>query len=560
MYRQSGFTRSCQAGPHGQTGPRPGVPWAMVAIVALLCGATGCRSGPTHSGGLRVQDNGGAALDSIETALTHLHAAMIDTAPGSQPRTCRSGGGAWVLASDYDGRTYDCPAGAEDGTGDVFHGVLLALTEDWTPLLATLKQMMPEPGGIWRRPERGPDSYHLWRRWYRPMLAETVDHVEWIMAELRAAHELRLEYNGRGWGGAVLHYERALHGTYVMVVWLCWLDFAHRASQAMVAMQGSPPQAGAFRFYERVQAQGDKVAPVLSRLRDEPRMRFAETAKLVQSKLLPEWGRGLYEWGKEVQERLGDAADSARTREVVMTVVETVLLFVATRGMIRWIPVRRNPLSFVLPGIGRVMAGGGATGVRVVISAERVTALQQLIAIGAVTGVAALNIAMTHSAAGAPPDAPEPSMKVLVKHKAGNRQVEIYGQRWHLPKGKTKWDIPRLDPIGDKLQAAVTRAARRWQPSYIKPGERDAINKFRANGQIRKAELQVSSSRGRWVEQEVENEFRPLRKRLKFNRRGVDVVDRYTGLKYEICAGSKTSLNHHCRRMATELFRMLTFD
>jgi len=90
------------------------------------------------------------------------------------------------------------------------------------------------------------------------------------------------------------------------------------------------------------------------------------------------------------------------------------------------------------------------------------------------------------------------------------------------------------------------------------PAKRDR-KKFRANGQIRDAELQMSASRGRWVEQEVKAEFEPV-KHIKFNHVGVDVVDTFTGIKYEICAGSKTSLNHHCRRMATELFRMLTFD
>jgi hypothetical protein len=40
---------------------------------------------------------------------------------------------------------------------------------------------------------------------------------------------------------------------------------------------------------------------------------------------------------------------------------------------------------------------------------------------------------------------------------------------------------------------------------------------------------------------------------------GIDVVDPATGRQYEILSGTESNLARHGRRMATELFRMLTF-
>ena len=52
------------------------------------------------------------------------------------------------------------------------------------------------------------------------------------------------------------------------------------------------------------------------------------------------------------------------------------------------------------------------------------------------------------------------SAQVLKRHRGGNRQIEVDGRRWNVPKGKRSTDIPSADPVGDRLQAAVDRVAR----------------------------------------------------------------------------------------------------
>ena len=46
---------------------------------------------------------------------------------------------------------------------------------------------------------------------------------------------------------------------------------------------------------------------------------------------------------------------------------------------------------------------------------------------------------------------------------------------------------------------------------------------------------------------------------LRFKQQGVDVVDPTTGRQYEILSGTESNLARHGQRMASELFRMLTF-
>ena len=61
--------------------------------------------------------------------------------------------------------------------------------------------------------------------------------------------------------------------------------------------------------------------------------------------------------------------------------------------------------------------------------------------------------------------------QVLVQHRGGNRQVEVSGQRWHVPRGRSVDDIPASDPVGDRLQAAVDDIARGYYfqaaPAYV---------------------------------------------------------------------------------------------
>jgi hypothetical protein len=62
-------------------------------------------------------------------------------------------------------------------------------------------------------------------------------------------------------------------------------------------------------------------------------------------------------------------------------------------------------------------------------------------------------------------------------------------------------------------------------------------------------------ARGKFVENELRRQF----KHLSWSRLGVDAVDPATGLKYEILSGTKWNMEMHGRRMAEELFRLITF-
>jgi hypothetical protein len=71
------------------------------------------------------------------------------------------------------------------------------------------------------------------------------------------------------------------------------------------------------------------------------------------------------------------------------------------------------------------------------------------------------------------------------------------------------------------------------------------------------AHLLEREARGRFVEERVRQRFKHL---YDFSRnRGVDVIDPATGYRYEILSGTESNMARHGRRMAGELFRMLTF-
>jgi hypothetical protein len=46
---------------------------------------------------------------------------------------------------------------------------------------------------------------------------------------------------------------------------------------------------------------------------------------------------------------------------------------------------------------------------------------------------------------------------------------------------------------------------------------------------------------------------------LEWNGTGVDAIDPATGLQYEILTGTEWNMQLHGRRMAEELFRLITF-
>ncbi len=145
----------------------------------------------------------------------------------------------------------------------------------------------------------------------------------------------------------------------------------------------------------------------------------------------------------------------------------------------------------------------------------------------------------------------------VVIHRGGNRQVELAnGQRWHLPRGKSAADIPARDPVGDQLQEAATQAARQWGPERLSANESSAIQQALKKGQYWLARLLEREARGRFVHGKVQEQFR---RTLRWSSRGADAVDPKTGYQYEILSGTESNLARHGRRMATELFRMISF-
>jgi len=150
------------------------------------------------------------------------------------------------------------------------------------------------------------------------------------------------------------------------------------------------------------------------------------------------------------------------------------------------------------------------------------------------------------------------SFVTAIRHRGGNLQVRLgNGERWHLPRGKSVADIPTRDTVGDQLQEAVTRAAREWGQHRLSPNEKQAINDASRRGKYWLARLLEREARGRFVEKRVYDQFKHL---YDFSRnKGVDVIDRATGYRYEILSGTESNLARHGRRMATEFFRMLTF-
>nr|WP_239014384.1 hypothetical protein [Archangium violaceum] len=149
------------------------------------------------------------------------------------------------------------------------------------------------------------------------------------------------------------------------------------------------------------------------------------------------------------------------------------------------------------------------------------------------------------------------SAQMLIRHRGGNRQVELSdGQRWHLPRGKSAADIPAEDKVGDMLQEAVTQAAKEWGPDKLSAEEFAAIQRAENQGEYWLARLLEREARGRWVEGRVSRQFKHL---YNFSRsKGVD-VEVPGGYKYEILSGTESNLARHGRRMASEFFRMLTF-
>ncbi len=149
----------------------------------------------------------------------------------------------------------------------------------------------------------------------------------------------------------------------------------------------------------------------------------------------------------------------------------------------------------------------------------------------------------------------EIAVTTLIRHQGGNRQVVIDGQRWHVPANQPLKDIPRADPMGDQLQAAAMQAAQRWGPSELSINESRAITAAAKRGEYWLARLLEREARGRFVEKELIVQFPQLR----WSKTGVDAIDPKTGYHYEILSGTESNLALHGQRMASFLFRMITF-
>jgi hypothetical protein len=147
------------------------------------------------------------------------------------------------------------------------------------------------------------------------------------------------------------------------------------------------------------------------------------------------------------------------------------------------------------------------------------------------------------------------SAAIIIRHRGGNLQVFIDGQRWHVPANRSVSEIPATDSLGDQLQAAAKQAAQRWSWDELLPAEQRAIELARAQGQYLKARLMERMFRGKYVERALREQFRQLR----WNSKGVDAVDPATGYSYEILSGTKSNMELHGRRMAEEFFRMIAF-
>jgi hypothetical protein len=201
-----------------------------------------------------------------------------------------------------------------------------------------------------------------------------------------------------------------------------------------------------------------------------------------------------------------------------------------------------------LPGFSRAAARAEAQGV----SLQKAAQVQE-VAVSSEGSFSVLQRAAAAEGAAAPAGAH--SVLTLIRHRLGNLQVFINGQRWHLPANTPLKKIPAADPVGDALQAAAQQAAKRWSSNALSRNERKAINEARKRGQYLKAHLMERMARGKFVESELRDQF----KLLKWRRQGVDAVDPATGLQYEILSGSKWNMEMHGRRMAGELFRLISF-
>jgi hypothetical protein len=202
-----------------------------------------------------------------------------------------------------------------------------------------------------------------------------------------------------------------------------------------------------------------------------------------------------------------------------------------------------------LPGFSRAAARAEAQGVPL----QKVAQVEEVAA--SAEGTFSV-LTRTAAAEGAATATGSRSVVTIIRHRLGNLQVFINGQRWHVPPNTPLKKIPAADPVGDQLQAAARQAAKQWHPGQLSGPERTAIQRARENGQYFKAHLMERMARGKFVETQLRDQFKQLR---WSPNKGVDAIDPATGLQYEILSGTKWNMEMHGRRMAEQLFRMISF-
>lgn len=147
------------------------------------------------------------------------------------------------------------------------------------------------------------------------------------------------------------------------------------------------------------------------------------------------------------------------------------------------------------------------------------------------------------------------SAVTFIRHRLGNRQVFIHGQRWHVPANRSLKDIPASDPLGDQLQAAAQQAAKRRTPNHLSQAEREAIREARVQGRYWRAHQLERMARGKFVEKQLRDQFTHLR----WSSKGVDAAAPAAGYKYEVLTGTAWNMELHGRRMADAFFRFISF-
>ena len=158
------------------------------------------------------------------------------------------------------------------------------------------------------------------------------------------------------------------------------------------------------------------------------------------------------------------------------------------------------------------------------------------------------------------PSVPERDVKTAMKHREGNKQVVVDGQRWNLPKDTPTSSLPAKDTVGDTLQRATDDAANTWNPRRnLSVSERRAIAEAREKGEYWRANLLEQQAKGRWVETQVRNNPDVADLGLDWSRKGVDATDPLTGVNYDVMSGSQSNMVKHAKRMPDVMFRMITF-